>query len=321
MRRTHLLLALAGAVVITVLAWGVDREGGPGAQGKTCADAPQPVALAGAQRPAVVPQDVPATSRSERRQGLESRLVSRRVAALECIVQEGGAGAALHTRVASLVQDADPRVALWARGALLRLDGTRGLRAEVSRAALENPGWEDAERVLRSVSPETADALLAAAAEQRARADKGVVLVGLDAAVGEWAGSGASDAADLSRPLAWASGEDLLAWLRIVRGLRPVPVAALRALAGRVRTALPHDAGAIAKFFSAGPDLSRADDGVERALLEQAVASTPGRAGAWLLALARLPRLSDTARRGLDELRSRSPEDAQDVETALRARG
>lgn len=237
--------------------------------------------------------------------GLSSRLSARRVAALEAIAETGGDDASLRPAVELLTRDPDPRTALWAQAALFHLGGAASLRAAVCRTALENPGWNDAERALRSVAPGVADALLQAAVEQRARRAQGTALEGLDAVLDGWVRDSGTAGSDVAPPLARASEDDLAAWLSIVRGLRPVPVAALYVLAGRLRTATPHDAGVIAKFFAAGPELSLADDEVERALLDRALAAPQGQATPWLLALARLPRLSLETRARLAVLRDR----------------
>jgi len=314
-----LALITAGAVALAATSGGID-----GAYVATSMESGEGLRLEGREALANrsgPPTDVAARADADVETGLTSRLASRRVQALRQVVEQGGDAAALRPEVERLATDADPRTALWARAALVRLGGPGGMRAEVCRTALVNPGWEDAEQALGAVAPDVAQALLAAGAEQRHRARQGPPLAGLDTVVETWTQSSHPDPEELVRALSSTTGDDLLAWLRIARGLVPMPPAALNALARRLADATPQDAAGIAKFFSAGPHLSLADEGVERALLARAAASEAGHAGPWLLALGRLPRLSAETRRSLDALAKRSPEDAQDVAVALRAGG
>lgn len=254
--------------------------------------------LSGRQTRTVVEVDpfaVPPLSAEEIREGLAARLVVRRLDVLKRIVARGAADREALDAVEGLTHDADPAVALWARGAAARIAGDRRYAVELARAAAAAPSWPDPTQLLRALHPATADALVrACAAEAEAKARGGTTPDGLGEAIDTLARDPEAGARAVTSALERADPAALPTWLGVVAGLRPAPAAAVEAVLGRWARGTQEERTALARFLvgrdadfrDAGPTFA----GFVLARLDEVPAAERGR---WWAVAARAPSLGD----------------------------
>jgi hypothetical protein len=257
--------------------------------------------------------------------------VAVRVAALSEVVERGLAGGreAVRRRVLELESSADPTEALWAKGALSRIDGDRQRWVEIARTAAATPEWGDPRTIVRALDPESGEALLRAAAAEAARGPSGerspvakelvdaFALGGKDAAV-----------AVIGRGIGAVEPEALGAWLLVAGGFRPTPGTLLDALVLRARSDPDGGHRAVLEFLG-GPE-ARLDAMTPTALRfvrERLAARAPGGGpvdpDVYLFAIVRkLPVLdAETARGVLTWVREGNEATATNALIALSALG
>ncbi|MFO0932417.1 MAG: hypothetical protein U1E39_06870 [Planctomycetota bacterium] len=286
----------------------VVEETGPGA----VAD------LTGRQTRTVVDIDpfaVPPLSAEEIREGLAARLVVRKLDVLQRIVARGAADRDALDAVEALARDADPAVALWAKGAAARIAGDRRFVLDLARAAAATPGYADPARILRAIDPVAADALLrACAAEGEATARSTPVPDGLAAAIEALARDPEAGARSVTAAVERTEAGALATWLGVAAGLRPVPAAAVEAALARWTRGTADERTAVARFLLAREaDLAAAGPSLAAFVLARLEEVPEGERGRWWAVAARAPALGDAlAERLLRDARA-GPAAAQQV--------
>ena len=254
--------------------------------------------LTGRQTRTVVDVDpftAPPLSAEEIREGLAARLVVRRLDVLRRIVARGAADREALDAVEALTRDADPAVALLAKGAAARIAGDRRYVLDLARAAAAAPSWPEPTQLLRTLHPGSGDALVrACAAEAEAKAGGGAPPEGLAAAIDALARDPEAGARAVASALERADPTALPTWLGVVAGLRPAPPGAVEAALGRWARGTQEERAALGRFL-AGRDADFRDAGPAFAafVLARLDEVPAGERGRWWAVAARAPSLGD----------------------------